>query len=150
MNAKAKPIFLQSQLLEGMITNAAPSRQELTEITASTLDGVDCLMLCHETSIGNNGTAAVTALAKGIAEAENVFDHEQAFVNIRETVKAEGINASSIDVLTSTSMSIAFEKDSDVDMVICFTENGKIARFLSKQRPKQPILACSTNGQVVR
>ena len=51
-------------------------RQELTEITASTLDGVDCLMLCHETSIGLNGTAAVTALAKGIAEAENVFDHE--------------------------------------------------------------------------
>lgn len=107
-------------------------------------------MLCHETSIGDNGTAAVTALAKGVAEAENVFDHEQAFVNIRETVKAEGINASSVDVLTSTSCAIAFEKDSDVDMIICFTENGKIARYLSKQRPKQPILACSTNGQTVR
>lgn len=53
-------------------------------------------------------------------------------------------------MLTSTSCAIAFEKDSDVDMIICFTENGKIARFLSKQRPKQPILACSTNGQVVR
>ena len=92
-------------------------------------------MLCHETSIGDNGTAAVTALAKGVAEAENVFDHEQAFVNIRETVKAEGINASSVDVLTSTSCAIAFEKDSDVDMIICFTENGKIARYLSKHAP---------------
>lgn len=30
------------------------------------------------------------------------------------------------------------------------TENGKIARYLSKQRPKQPILACSTSGQIVR
>ena len=59
-----------------MITNPEPMRQELTEITASTLDGVDCFMLCHETSIGSNATAAVTALAKGIAEAENVFDHE--------------------------------------------------------------------------
>ena len=59
-----------------MINNPDPQRQELTEITASTLDGVDCLMLCHETSICNHARAAVTALAKGIAEAENVFDHE--------------------------------------------------------------------------
>jgi|TARA_B110000285_G_C15093242_1_gene600358 pyruvate kinase len=59
-----------------MINSPEPHRQELTEITSSTLDGVDCFMLCHETAIGSNGTAAVTALAKGIAEAENVFDHE--------------------------------------------------------------------------
>jgi len=30
------------------------------------------------------------------------------------------------------------------------TENGKIARHLARHRPKQPILACSTSGQVVR
>lgn len=59
-----------------MVTSCEPQRQELTEITSATLDGADCMMLCHETSIGENGTAAVTALAKGIAEAENVFDHE--------------------------------------------------------------------------
>jgi len=59
-----------------MIDSADPHRQELTEITSSCLDGVDCFMLCHETAIGSHGTAAVTALAKGIAEAENVFDHE--------------------------------------------------------------------------
>lgn len=89
-------------------------------------------MLNHETALGCHATGAVTNLAKGIAEAENVFDHEQAYVNIRETVKAEGINASSIDVLTSTSCAIAFEKDSDVDMIIAFSETGKIARYLSK------------------
>jgi pyruvate kinase len=59
-----------------MVTNSNPQRQELTEITSSTLDGVDCFILSHETSIGANGRDAVTALAKGIAEAENVFDHE--------------------------------------------------------------------------
>jgi len=59
-----------------MVNKPDPSRQELSEITAATLDGTDCFILCHETSIGNNGTSAVTALAKGVAEAENVFDHE--------------------------------------------------------------------------
>jgi len=63
-------------VLEGMINSSAPMRQDLTEITSSTLDGVDCFILCHETAIGNHATAAVTALAKGVAEAENVFDHE--------------------------------------------------------------------------
>lgn len=119
-----------------MVTSSEPKRTELTEITSSVLDGTDVIMLNHETAIGCNAAAAVTNLAKGIAEAENVFDHEQAYVNIRETVKKDGVNASSIDVLTSTSCAIAFEKDSDVDMIICFSESGKIARFLSKQRPK--------------
>jgi len=45
---------------------------------------------------------------------------------------------------------MAFEKDSDVDIIVCITENGKIARYLSKQRTKQPVLACSTNSQTVR
>jgi pyruvate kinase len=59
-----------------MITSTKVDRRELTEITSSTLDGCDCFILSHETSKGSNGTSAVTALAKGIAEAENVFDHE--------------------------------------------------------------------------
>ena len=59
-----------------MVTNAEPMRQELTEITSSVLDGADCIMLNHETAQGCHATNAVTNLAKGIAEAENVYDHE--------------------------------------------------------------------------
>lgn len=51
-----------------------------------------------------------------------------------------------IDILTSTSCAMAFEKESDIDIIICITENGKIARYLSKQRMRQPVLACSTNS----
>ncbi len=45
---------------------------------------------------------------------------------------------------------MCFEKESDVDIIVCVTETGKIANYLAKQRTKQPILACSTNGQTVR
>ena len=61
-----------------------------------------------------------------------------------------GKYAVNIDVLTNTACSMAFEKDSDVDIILCFTQNGKIARYLSKQRTKQPVLACSTNSNTVR
>lgn len=149
-NQHAVPIFIQSQILETMCEKDQPSRQELTEITSTTLDGADAFIMCHETSNGSYSLEAVTSLAKGIAEAENVYDYEQAYTNIREGIKHEGVNAASIDILTTTACKICFEKDSDVDMLVCLTENGKIARHLGKQRPKQPILACSTNGQIVR
>ena len=132
--------------MEEMIKSDQPSRKDMTEVTAVTLDGADAFIMTHETSIGEHNVEAVISLAKAIAEAENIFDHEQAYVNLREEIKEQGIDASNIDILATTSVGIAFEKESDVDMIVCITENGKIARFLSKQKPKQPILACSTNG----
>ena len=69
---------------------------------------------------------------------------------MRDEIKKQGKKAASIDVLTSTGCAIAFDQKENVDMFVCLTEDGKIARALAKQRPKQPILACSTSGQVVR
>ena len=43
------------------------------------LDGADAFILSHETSVGKVPTEATIVLAKSIAEAENVFDHEQAY-----------------------------------------------------------------------
>lgn len=110
----------------------SPDRTEVTEISAGTLDGVDSFILSHETSIGNNAIDSVVTLAKGIAEAESVFDFEQAYVNIRDEIKNQGPDALNIDILATSSCGIAFEKDSDVDMLICLTETGKIARYLAK------------------
>lgn len=70
-----------------MITNDQPKREELSEISTSTMDGCDCFVLTHETTIGKNPVDSTTYLAKAIAEAENVFDYDQAFVNVREDIK---------------------------------------------------------------
>ena len=69
---------------------------------------------------------------------------------MREDIKSQGVEASNIDVLTTSSCGMAFEKESDVDIIVCVTETGKIATYLAKQRTKQPIIACSTNSQTVR
>jgi hypothetical protein len=54
------------------------------------------------------------------------------YTNNREDLKNMAGNSPNIDVLTSTSCSMAFEKESDIDIIVCMTENGKIARYLSK------------------
>ena len=53
-----------------------------------------------------------------------------------------------VDLLATTACSIAL--DNNVDIFICLTETGKIARFISKYRPFQSILACSTSSAVVK
>lgn len=77
-NAAAKPIMMQSQMIESMITGKKPERTELSEISTVTLDGADCFVLSHETSMGENCVEATICLAKAIAEAENIYDYDQA------------------------------------------------------------------------
>jgi pyruvate kinase len=70
-----------------MLVEDLPNRQELSEITAATLDGADCFILSHETSMGNHPIKSTVSLAKAIAEAEAVFDYDQAYTNNREELK---------------------------------------------------------------
>ena len=75
-NKKAKLLMIQSQVLESMVNENQPLRQEMTEISTATLEGADCFILSHETSIGKHFIDATINLAKGIAEAEAIFDYE--------------------------------------------------------------------------
>lgn len=67
-------------------------------------------------------------------------------------VRAESIKnakrASAIDLLATTACNIGL--DNNIDIFVCLTESGKIARYVSKYKPMQAILACSTSSYVVR
>ena len=112
------------------------------------LDGVDGFVLSHETSIGSKPQESTVLLAKSMAEAENIYDHEKAFEEARAVSEEEGKKASVTDMLCSTATQIAL--DNNVDLFICLTSTGGIARTLARQKPMQTILACSENSNVVR
>ena len=79
-NMAAVPIYLQSQVMESMVTqNLGEARQEAQDVSVSVLDGADGFILSHETSIGKYPLEAAVLLAKAISEAEQIYDHEQAF-----------------------------------------------------------------------
>ena len=62
--------------------------------------------------------------------------------------KDQGRNANSIDVLASTATQIAL--DNNVDLLVCLTKTGRVARYLVRQKPEQVVLACSELSHVVR
>ena len=132
-----------------MLSNKiADARQETTDISSACSDGADVFILSHETSIGKYPLESTVLLAKSIAEAENCFDHELAFEKIREASIEEGKRANVTDILCTTATQIAL--DNNVDLFVCLTSTGRIARFLAKQQPMQTILCCSVHSNVVK
>jgi pyruvate kinase len=66
--------------MEGMVTNDLNAlRNETNDVSSAVIDGADVFILSHETSIGKYPVEATVLLAKSIAEAENIYDHEQAY-----------------------------------------------------------------------
>lgn len=148
-NLAAVPIYVQSQVLEGTLSgNLVQIQKEAREVSQSVIDGVDGFILSHETSIGEQSTEAAILLAKSIQEAEEVYDNEMNYQNLRNLAKQEGSKGYVLDMLCSTANHIALENN--VELFCVLTQTGRIARYLAKQRPVQRIMACSTNPQIVR
>lgn len=148
-NMSAVPIYLQSQVMESMVTqNLGAARLEAQDVSVAVLDGADGFILSHETSIGQHPLEAAVLLAKAISEAEQIFDHEQAFQDARKVTQELGRNADSIDLLCSTATQIAL--DNNVDLLVCLTKTGRVARYLVRQKPEQMVLACSEFSHVIR
>ncbi len=70
-NLASVPVFLQSEVMEGMITNDLDElRKQTNDVSQSVIDGADVFILSHETSVGKHPVEATILLAKSIAEAE--------------------------------------------------------------------------------
>lgn len=94
---------MQSQVLESMSAqNIAQARQETQDVSAAIMEGADGFILSHETSVGRFPLESTVLLAKAISEAEQVFDHEQAYQDARNASSDQGKSASSTDILCST------------------------------------------------
>lgn len=116
-----------------MVSKEISTRAEAEDITSAVLEGADAFVLSHETSIGKYPVDAVIQLAKSIAEGENILDYEQAYNEVRSDAMNNAKKATAVDILATTACSIALENN--VDIFVCLTENGKIAKFISKYRP---------------
>lgn len=144
-NLAAKPVIAATQLLESMIHNPRPTRSEASDLANAVLDGVDCLMLSGETANGEYPINAVSMMAKISSEAEKMLNYSHLFDDVKSKMKKQIITAESV---AASAASAALNLD--INLIICRTDTGRIARLVAKYRPEQPILACSSNQAIVR
>ncbi len=139
--AHGKPVVTATQMLGSMVTSARPTRAEASDVANAILDGSDAVMLSEETAIGSHPVEAVRTL------------HRIAMAIERSGVAGAKLPALQEvgDVPRTIALGTCRLADSlGVALLIVYTTMGTSARFVSKCRPKTPILAATNREEVSR
>jgi pyruvate kinase len=141
-NTLGKPVITATQMLRSMVDHTQPTRAEVTDVVNAIYDGTDAVMLSEETADGRFPVDAVQMMAKIAQAAEEEFPFEQF---LRRDVEGN----TEIPQAISHVASFLAEKVEAV-VIIVPTESGSTARWVSRLRPRQPILALSRHLSTVR
>lgn len=141
-NALGKPVITATQMLRSMVDNTRPTRAEVTDVVNAIYDGTDAIMLSEETAIGRFPVEAVQMMAKIARSAEEEFPFDQFLRNELNTEKA-------LPQAISHAAAYLAEKVGAL-AIITPTESGSTAQWVSRLRPRQPILALSRHLSTVR
>ncbi|MBD3280157.1 pyruvate kinase [Candidatus Dojkabacteria bacterium] len=137
---KAKPAIVATHMLESMIENPNATRAEINDVANAIFDGADCVWLSAETSTGKYPREAVHTLKRISLEAEKHIQPEILYgnpdINPITVALARGV----IDIVESLS----------IDKIVVATGTGKTARIISSFKPRQPIIALTSNETYMR
>ncbi|NWG03208.1 MAG: pyruvate kinase [Syntrophaceae bacterium] len=141
-NTSGKPVITATQMLRSMVDHTQPTRAEVTDVVNAIYDGTDAVMLSEETASGQFPVEAFQMMAKIVQSAEEEFPHP---LFLRKE-KDEEMNLQ--QAITYAASLLA--QDVEAKVITTPTESGSTARWVSRLRPKQPILALSRHLSTVR
>jgi pyruvate kinase len=141
-NALGKPVITATQMLRSMVDHTQPTRAEVTDVVNAIYDGTDAIMLSEETASGQFPVEAFRMMARIAQSAEEEFPHP---LFLRKETD-EGMNVQ--QAITYAASLLAEEVGAKV--IVTPTESGSTARWVSKLRPRQPILALSRHISTVK
>ena len=141
-NILGKPVITATQMLRSMVDHTQPTRAEVTDVVNAIYDGTDAVMLSEETASGQFPVEAIQMMAKIALSAEEEFPH-------RLFLRWETNEAMNLQQALSHIASLLGEEVS-ATVIVTPTESGSTARWVSRLRPRQPILALSRHLATVR
>ena len=123
-----------TQMLESMISNAAPTRAEVSDVANAVMDGTDAVMLSAETAVGRYPVDAVRTMAQVCVGAEK---HETA-----RSVEYVRDDDRFVYVDQAIAMACMYTANHlSVRAIIALTESGSTALWMSRRRTDIPIYA---------
>jgi pyruvate kinase len=123
-----------TQMLESMISSAAPTRAEVSDVANAVMDGTDAVMLSAETAVGQYPVDAVRTMAQVCVGAEK-HDTSRSTVFFREADRFDYVD----QAIAMASMYTA--NHLSVKAIIALTESGSTTLWMSRQRSDIPIYA---------
>ena len=139
-SASGKPVVIATQLLESMVDSHTPTRAEVSDISNSVFDGVDCLMVTGETAMGKYPVEVIKTLNQVITETEGS--------KIANKNKLPEEVSKTADAISHAVCQIS--DDLNIKVIMTMTHSGSTARMISSYRPKSSIFALTPFSKIVR
>lgn len=142
-NDAGKPVITATQMLDSMMRNPRPTRAEVSDVATAIFEGSDAIMLSGETASGSYPLEAVQTMARIAEMIENSLDYDD-LLKTKNVRFANGITDSISYATCRTCL------DLKASAIISATSTGYTAAAVSKYRPIAPIIAATSNEQVMR
>jgi pyruvate kinase len=139
----AKPVIVATQMLESMIDSPMPTRAEVSDVATAIYEGADAVMLSAESAAGSYPLEAVATMNNVAVEVEG----DPVYRDVIEA--SRGAHKTSVaDGIVSAAREIA--ETADIKAICCFTESGTTVALVSRERPRVPIIAMTSQRSTAR
>ncbi len=145
-----KPVIVATQMLHSMVTQASPTRAEVSDVANAVLDGADAVMLSAESAAGQYPVESVSMMAQIIGHAhayrtglvhrrtEDVTGHLHVGLERDRTTSAVARSA------------VMVAHDLGASLIAVWSNSGRTARWISKYQPEQQVVIISESAAVCR
>ncbi|MCX8052766.1 MAG: pyruvate kinase [Armatimonadetes bacterium] len=142
-NRLGKPVITATQMLDSMISNARPTRAEVTDVANAIIDGTDATMLSGETAIGAYPVEAVRMMDAIARRIEKSVEYRSCCAR-RIDYPAHDVTEAIGEAATKLA------SDLNLPAIITCTFGGTTARLVAKYRPQARIIAAASNEETAR
>jgi pyruvate kinase len=135
-NSLGVPVITATQMLESMVSSPRPTRAEASDVANAIFDGTDAVMLSQETAIGQYPVEAVATMGRIAREAEST-----PYLNAPPPPAGGALDIAA----TVCKAAVQIAGDLGCRAIVAFTESGATARYVSRFRPRVPIIGLATS-----
>lgn len=137
-----KRVITATEMLESMITNARPTRAEISDVANAVYDGTSAVMLSGETAMGKYPVLTVQTMSKICEETEKNIHYDKRFRSYQFTIK------NTLDAISHATCQMAI--DIHAKAVVVCSLSGMTARMVSRFRSPTDIIGVTVSEKVWR
>lgn len=137
-----KPVIVATQMMESMINSPVPTRAEVSDVANAVFDHADAVMLSAESAVGDFPIETIKTVYDVIIATEK---------NELTQVSRHRVECDFEEVDEAMAMAAIYTANhfKSIKAIICLTESGNTALWMSRIKTHLPMVALSVRGSTL-